>query len=331
MTAVNAPRIGIIADDALSLHLLQSVLMAAGYRVMVSLVAGQVDEERLSKQTVDIWVVELAVEADEVIDLLYDLSTVPILMGDGVPDQTDAEEYNRWQRRGKKKLKQMVEADLIDIGDDQGNPIIQQAQALAKDSHSAMHVWVLGASMGGPAAVKSFLDSLPVNLPVAFVYAQHIDDDNETLLANVLGRHNRLRLKPCGEEHSLSHGQVTIVPTDHVVKFLPMGKVEHLTNPWQGHFSPCIDQVISDVARLYKENSGVIIFSGMSDDGAKGVQVMRENGGVVWAQEPDSCVCSSMPDAALATACVALTGTPAAMAQALMKKFANEYIMTSSE
>lgn len=327
---MNSPRVGIVADDTLCLHQLQTLLGSAGYRVLASMRSDQVDHERVLKQSVDVWVVELATESNESIDILYDLATVPILMGDGIPAASEPNEHERWQVRLKKKLMQMVDSGLIQVGSDQGNPIIQQARATANDSRSAIYVWVLGASMGGPEAVKEFLDCLPVNLPVAFIYAQHIDDDNDGLLARVLGRHNRLQLNACGENHALLHGQVSIVPTDHAIRFLPLGKIRHLEESWQGHFCPNIDQVIEDIAKLYKENSGVIIFSGMSDDGAKGVKVMRENGGTVWAQDADSCVCSSMPDAAMETGAVTLTGTPSAMADALMKKFASEYIMASN-
>lgn len=324
----DVPRVAIIADSDLKLHLLQSVLNAAGYKVVVAQQAERIDEALLTQKNVDVWVVELDEESsDGIIDMLFEFAVAPILMGDGVPLQTEPEEHKRWQRRLKDKLKRVAVAGLVSAGDDETNPIIQQAHNLAGEQSNAKHVWVLGASMGGPEAVKSFLDSLPINLPIAFVYAQHIDDQYDDLLAKVLGRNNSHSLSICEENHTLRHGQVTIAPTDHMVRFMPFGKVQHLNEKWQGPFSPCIDQVIEDIAQRYKENSGVIIFSGMSNDGAKGVNVMRQQGGEVWAQQPESCICSSMPDSAVESGCVSLLGTPEEMAQALMEKFAREYVI----
>jgi chemosensory pili system protein ChpB (putative protein-glutamate methylesterase) len=339
-----APRVGVIADSELSLHLLQSLLLAAGYKVAVTLlsatlekrIAAQAEENPLADHVIDIWVAELEEQRDNdsVIDLLCACTTAPVLMGDGVPAQTAVEELERWQRRLKEKLKSVVSAGLIRTSREAGghiNPIIQKAQDLANGQRVAQHVWVLGASLGGPEAVKIFLDALPVNLPVAFVYAQHIDDDHDDLLAQVLGRHNSFNLLTCKENHILRDGQVTIVPTDHKVSFLPMGKVQNEHERWQGPFAPCIDQVISDVALQYKQKSGAIIFSGMSDDGSKGATAMSDLGGEIWVQQPESCICSSMPDAVLAKKCVSFSGTPEQLAQALMEKFAKEYMLDNEK
>jgi chemosensory pili system protein ChpB (putative protein-glutamate methylesterase) len=52
----------------------------------------------------------------------------------------------------------------------------------------AEHIWVLGASLGGPNAVKEFLDALPKGLPVGFVYAQYIDARFQKALIQTLSR-----------------------------------------------------------------------------------------------------------------------------------------------
>ncbi len=333
------PRVGVIADSDLKLHLLQSVLQAAGYIVMVAQQAARLEEKLLLQKNIDVWVVEIndleelsdqsPNNNDSIIDMLFEHAQAPILMGDGVPLQTEPEEHECWQRRLKEKLKQIAVAGQVSVNDDKPNPIIQQAHNMASEQNSAEHVWVLAASMGGPQAVKEFLDALPVDLPIAFVYAQHIDDQYDELLAQVLGRHNSFDLSPCGDKHTLRQGQVSIVPTDHRIQFLAFGKVQNLDEKWPEPFSPCIDLVIEDVALRYKKNSGVIIFSGMSNDGAQGAQLMHQHGGEVWAQQPQSCICSSMPDSALETDCVSFSATPKEMAQALIDKFAKEYVISN--
>ncbi len=331
--ALNVPRIGIIADSDLNLHLLQSTLHTAGYKIVTATDVDRLDKDYLAKHQVDVWIVELEKELDNdaVFDLLYDIETVPILMGDGVPPQTEPEAHRRWQVRLKEKLARVECAGLVGSVDDEVNPIIQQAHRVASGDDAPTHVWVLAASMGGPEAVKVFLDALPVNMPVAFVYAQHIDDDCDDLLVQVMGRNNSLRMSTCMQGHALRHGQVTIVPTDHMIRLMPLGKIHNLPDIWDGPFSPCIDRVIVEVATLYKQYSGTIVFSGMSNDGAAGANAMKELGGTVWAQSPASCICSSMPDSALATGSVSFTGTPEELAQALMEKYASEYVLAKGE
>ena len=43
---------------------------------------------------------------------------------------------------------------------------------------SADRVWLLGASTGGLPAVKQFLSAIPVSKEIAFIYVQHIDEDD---------------------------------------------------------------------------------------------------------------------------------------------------------
>ena len=52
----------------------------------------------------------------------------------------------------------------------------------------AQNIWVLGASLGGPEAVKQFLAELPGNLPVAFMLAQHLGASFMNLLAEQLDK-----------------------------------------------------------------------------------------------------------------------------------------------
>ncbi len=60
----------------------------------------------------------------------------------------------------------------------------------------ARQVWLLAASLGGPAAVKEFLDALPGGLPIGFIYAQHIDAAFETALPQAVGRHSQWHVNP---------------------------------------------------------------------------------------------------------------------------------------
>jgi chemosensory pili system protein ChpB (putative protein-glutamate methylesterase) len=332
MKTTAAPRVGVIADDMLSLHHVQALVGAAGYQVPLALTVDKVCEERIGSRPIDVWVVELqSTDAgDAAVDLIYSLADVPVLMGDGVPSVADPQEHERWKRRLREKLREVA---VISEGAEvvaEDNPFLMRAHEAAQSQQTASHVWVLAASMGGPDAVKEFLDNLSPDLPVAFVYAQHINDDFEDLLAKVLGRDNSFRLSVCQHNHVLKHGQVSIVPTDRAVHFLPLGKVCILDAGWEPPFAPNLDQVIRSVAAQYKSNAGVIVFTGMSDDGAEGAISMRESGGEVWAQDPATCVCSSMPDAALATGTVSLTGSPRALAQALMQRFAREYVVGAS-
>lgn len=333
MATGNAPRVGVIADDKIGLHQLQNVLYEAGYRIgdTLNIEQDSCNHQQLLESCVDAWVVELHDMESDLIDCLYEQIDVPILIGDGVPAASEAEALLAWRKRLMEKLRGLpFDLSQLSSVETKVNPYIQQAREQAALA-DCKHVWVLAASMGGPDAVKEFLDALPENLPIAFVYAQHIDDDYDDLLVQVLGRNNNLRLRTCAQDHNLCHGQVTVVPTDHIVHFAPLGKVQNSEEKWPGPFAPNIDQVITEVAKAYKENAGVIVFSGMSNDGEAGVKAMRAYGGKAWAQTPESCVCSSMPDAAMSTGKVTATATPKELAAMLYELFTEHYVINAVE
>lgn len=77
--------------------------------------------------------------------------------------------------------------------------------------------------------------------------------------------------------------------------------------------------MITDIAYRFESNSGVIIFSGMCDDGVSGVQAMHAMGGQVWTQDLDTCVISAMPDHVRNSGVCGYTGTSEQLAAKLIK------------
>jgi chemosensory pili system protein ChpB (putative protein-glutamate methylesterase) len=71
------------------------------------------------------------------------------------------------------------------------------------------------------------------------------------------------------------------------------------------------------VAKTFGEKAGTIVFSGMGDDGAHGVEAIAEHHGIVWAQDIASCVVSSMPDHARKTGKVSFSASPEKLAEQL--------------
>ena len=201
------------------------------------------------------------------------------------------------------------------------NPVTARANVGPLGLRVPRHVWVLGASLGGPEAVIEFLHVLPANLPLCLVYAQHIEPNHSGLLAEVMARNTELNTSVLDVNSVLSHGRLGVVPVATELRFRPLGKIEDTRNTWPGSYSPSIDQVISDIAGVYGDCSGAIIFSGMGEDGAASCELLQGCGGSVWAQRPDTCICASMPEAAVDTGSVEYQASPAELARALVQRY----------
>lgn len=324
-------RVGIIADTPLVQHLLQAVVAEAGYEVAVNTSPERLNPFLLNSETIRVWVVE--VEDHEAWDaFLHDLlerTDSPILFGDGdIPGKTD-EAYPSWHRRMQKKLRSLVpvsepvaDAPQIDL-EALLTRTPPQAYTLPERLRTAPKtelgpVWVLCASLGGPEAVKAFLDVLPGDIPASFLYAQHIDAGCVDALLQSVGRHTELNLVNGAHGCQLENGHVYVVPVTHEIRFTENHGIVWQNNPWTGPYGPSHDHLLNNVVHGFGGAVNAIVFSGMGSDGSVGVTGLQASGGTVWAQDSASCVQSSMPDTADRTGAVSWRGSPEALAEKLL-------------
>jgi chemosensory pili system protein ChpB (putative protein-glutamate methylesterase) len=179
-------------------------------------------------------------------------------------------------------------------------------------------VWVLGASIGGPEAVREFLAEIPRDYPALFLLAQHMGAEFMDLVAQQLSKSTSLTVRTPGHGERVAHGDVVIVPTTHRLRVNNEGIVvlEALTESGPAN-SPCIDQLLHDVGDRFGANAGVIVFSGMAEDAIEGSRYVASKGGKVFVQDPKTCVVSSMVDGVLETGVVQFTGSPKELAERL--------------
>ena len=322
-------RIGIIADTTLQGHLLSTAVRGQGYEVAVNTDPGQLDKKWFENGRVDLWVVDLSQEDKwgDFLDHLLEDAPVPILFSDSQAPARNSPKYPRWERRLLTKMldfvdKPMVVEKLDELAPTKPSiniPVPKEFKALPRGD-APQRVCVLGASLGGPAAVKPFLDCLPPELPMAFILAQHIDESFLDTLSKVLCRDNDFDCEVGYEGTRLQHGKVLIMPTEYAVGFTETGVVVNTGQEWEGPYAPSIDQVIGGVAHTYRERSAAILFSGMGNDGSIAAPQMKAAGGFVWAQTAKTCACSSQPDSVRETGCVDYSGSPEELALALVER-----------
>lgn len=334
----NVPaRIAVLADTSLQRHVLQQALTANGYRVVLNNDPVRLDEGQLAACETELWIVDLAQsEESPLVDALLEFASVPVLFGAGQAPERHSEHYPRWERRLMGKLKRLVGVPAQGVGpslaallDEAQRPacltlpgtLASQAQPTGEP---ARQVWLLAASMGGPEAVKAFLDALPSGLPLGFVYAQHIDSTFETLLPQAVGRHSQWTVGPVRPGEAIRCGEVVVAPVGQELEFDGEGLMRLAGRPWPEPYSPSIDQMMLNLAQCFGERCGVIVFSGMGSDGSAAALYLRRQGGQIWTQRADTCACSSMPDNLREGGFSALTAAPRDLAQALVNLCAEQ-------
>lgn len=319
------PNVGILASDRLQQHQLKTALMHFGFNVAISSDPERFIAQKHYELALDVWVVDVEQDDDgemQWLDVLLERDT-PVLMGVEKAPKRGGEGYRQWEKRLCSKVCELTVSSDVQELDNLNTDVHQSISApsclAGKDfsGQPARYVWVLGASLGGPSAVKEFIDALPGGLPIAFVYAQHIDPRFEKSLVKSVGRHSAYRFKNFVEGEALLCGEVLIAPMCHEFVINAAGQFQALDRPWPGPYTPSIDQVILNVAKHYGTQAQYIIFSGMGSDGAVAIAQLSEP--QVWVQNSDSCGSASMPESVRDTGKVTYVGAPYQLALQLVE------------
>jgi len=165
---------------------------------------------------------------------------------------------------------------------------------------------------------------LPAGLGAGFVYVQHIDSGFRGTLAQVLSRGTHYPAQLVEHGSVVRANEVAIVSPEHATELLPNGTFLVRREPWLAPYQPSADCVIANAAQAFGRRAGVIVFTGMGDDGAAGSRLMRQKGGRVWAQSPQSCTSDSMPCSAIGMGAVQFTGTPEELALRLARELGSQ-------
>jgi len=324
-------RVGIIADSPLVQHLLQEVAVEAGYDVAENTEPDRLKPALMRNETIRVWVVELADQDqwDDFIQSLLENTESPILFGEAAIPARNHADFPRWQRRIQEKLcalapvaEPAAEAPTIDLEQllaMRPLPVYSlPAQLLDAPKTDLGPLWVLCASLGGPQAVKQFLDVLPAEIPATFLYAQHIDAGCVGALQHSIGRHTQLKLVYAEHGRQMENGYVYVVPVNHEIRFTDNHGILWQNNAWSGPYGPSLDHLLKNVATQFGAGAHAIVFSGMGSDGAIGAEDIVTAGGTVWVQSSDSCVQSSMPDSVQQVGAAGWQGTPVELAEKLL-------------
>jgi two-component system, chemotaxis family, CheB/CheR fusion protein len=160
----------------------------------------------------------------------------------------------------------------------------------------------IGASAGGLDAFQEFFDQMADDSGMAFVLVQHLDPNHQTLMPELLAKHTPMPVKQIEDCLCVEPNHVYVIPPNAV---LEMDKCSFRVKPLNSPPSrKVIDQFFCSVAEDQKENVIGIILSGTGFDGAHGLKVIKEHGGMTIAQTPSTARFESMPRSAISTGAV---------------------------
>ncbi len=206
------------------------------------------------------------------------------------------------------------DADLGDL-----DALFATAPATKLSLPDLNRVFVLGASIGGPEAIKAFLARLPAQVPAAFIVAQHMGSEFLEMMAAQLDAATALSVRFPKSGERLRHGEVLVAPATEHLTLDAEGRVQLSAAPSGSPYSPSIDQLAHDAADRFGDHATLILFSGMGTDAIEGGRYLSSRGGQVWAQDRASCVIATMIDAARSEGLLRFEGSPVQLAERVLK------------
>ena len=152
---------------------------------------------------------------------------------------------------------------------------------------------VIGSSAGGIEALSILVSTLPSDFPAPIVLAQHLDPTRPSNLASILQQRTTLTVEIVMSSNHLEVGKIYVVPSNrHVV--ISEGHVavegDHVNRP-----RPSVDLLLSTAAAVYGEHLIAVILTGSGSDGAVGAVEVKQAGGTVIVQNPQTARYPSMP------------------------------------
>jgi two-component system CheB/CheR fusion protein len=135
--------------------------------------------------------------------------------------------------------------------------------------------------------------TLPDNFPAPVVLAQHLDPTRPSNLDQILQKHTTLPVEVVTKSSTLQIGKIYVIPSNHhmsIQNHCVELKPANLKRP-----RPSVDTLLSTAAQTYGEHLIAVILTGSGSDGTAGAIDVKNAGGIIIVQNPQTARYPSMP------------------------------------
>ncbi|MHB8524590.1 MAG: protein-glutamate methylesterase/protein-glutamine glutaminase [Candidatus Acidiferrales bacterium] len=163
-------------------------------------------------------------------------------------------------------------------------------------------VVAVGISTGGPNVLEYMLSRIPASFAGCFLVAQHMPEGFTEMLAKRLDESSLINVREARSGDRLVAGEALICPGNRhlfvrraVTGYMAVVSESARVN---GH-RPSADVLFRSVAKELGNQAIALLMTGMGDDGADAIRLVKDAGGLALAQDSNSCVVDSMPRSAV--------------------------------
>ncbi len=192
------------------------------------------------------------------------------------------------------------------------------------DKAAAFPIVGVGASAGGLEAFSALLGALPVGTGMAFVLIQHLDPEHESALVSLLARVSSVPVAEAVDGEAVQPDHVYVIPKGTKLT-IAAGRLKIEPRPRTRTPHRPIDAFFESLAADRRERAIGVVLSGTGSDGTLGLEAVKAEGGITFAQD-ESAKHESMPRSAVASGCVDLVLEPASIAAEIARIARHPYV-----
>jgi len=156
----------------------------------------------------------------------------------------------------------------------------------------------IGASTGGPSALKNVLQALPADPGVAIVIVQHVDEQFSASFIDWLNEYAPMTVRQANPGDRLEPGTALVCGREDHLIVTAGGTLDYTPEPRELAYRPSVDVFFNSLAENLANQTVGVLLTGMGKDGAAGLKSMRERGWLTLAQDKQTCAVYGMPKAA---------------------------------
>ena len=162
-----------------------------------------------------------------------------------------------------------------------------------------IRVVVIGGSAGSFPLMGKIFASLPANFKHPIIVAPHRLKHVRHGFIEALNLKSSLEVIEPKDKQKIEPGKIYLAPANYHMSAEPDGHLSLATEGMRLSSRPSIDITLASVGELYGEGTLGILLTGANKDGAYGMKVINDFGGVTVVQDPATCMVDTMPKSAM--------------------------------
>lgn len=158
---------------------------------------------------------------------------------------------------------------------------------------------VIGASAGGLEALKKILVQLEDNFRMPVLVVQHISAHSDNYLTVHLNNLCKINVKEAEEKEKILAGTAYFAPPNFHMLVEEDYSISFTVDKKINYARPSIDVLFETAAYAFGQRLIGIILTGANNDGARGLEKIKQFGGITIVQDPAESEVDIMPRAAI--------------------------------